>query len=131
MVYADNCDHMGPNAVAVDQNRVVMSEYVIDLGLATHDIVCASTTGTSLGIHYDGEVGIVSGSPLRDVVLDKACSAILLGAKLNGLDMQTILGHATVRMMLRRPLFCIFRHAYVFADSVGSERLAVWGSVKH
>ena len=55
LVYADNCDHMGPDQVVVDKHRDKMSAHVISLGLSTHDIMEASTEGASLGVHYDGD----------------------------------------------------------------------------
>ena len=48
LVYADNCDHMGPDQVVVDSNRVTMSTHVNSLGLSTHGIVEASTEGRRL-----------------------------------------------------------------------------------
>ena len=107
LVYADSCDHMGPDRVVLDKNRVKMSAHVNSLGLFTHDIVEASTEGASLGVHYDGVIGLVTGSPEKDMALDQALTTILKGAKLIGSDMKKVLGHATVRCMLRSPLFSI------------------------
>ena len=51
LVYADNCDHMGPDQVVVDSNRVTMAAHVSSLGFSIHVIVEASTEGASLGVH--------------------------------------------------------------------------------
>ena len=75
---------MGPDRVGVDKNRIKMSAHVNALGLSTHDIVEASAKGASLGVHYDGVVGLATGSPERDLVLDQACAAILKGATRTG-----------------------------------------------
>ena len=88
---------MGPDQVVVDSNRVTMFTHVNFIVLSTHDIVEASTEGASLGVHYNGVIGLVTGSPEKDMVLDQALTAILKGAKLIGLDMNKVLGHATVR----------------------------------
>ena len=50
-------------------------------------------------------IGLVTGSPEKDMVLDQALTGILKGAKLIGLYMKKVLGHATVKCMLRRSLF--------------------------
>ena len=109
-----------------------MSSHVNALGLSTHDIVEASTKGTSLGVHYAGVIGLAIGSPERDMVLDQACTAILSGATLTGKDTnKKVLGHATVRMMLRGPLFLfpdtltLLGHAFFqgrFLSGIGSLR---------
>ena len=54
LVYADNCDHMGPDQAVVDKNRVKMPAHVNSLGLSTHDIVEASTEGHRLGCATTG-----------------------------------------------------------------------------
>ena len=115
----------------VDKHRVKMSTHVNYLGLSTYDIVEASTEGASLGVHYDEVIGLVAGSPEKDIVLDQAFIAILKRAKLIGLDMNKVLGHATVRCMLGRPLFSIFRHSYTFGDMVGNVGVSVWASVRY
>ena len=91
----------------------------------------ASTEGASLGVHYNGVIGLVTGSPEKDMVLDQVLTAILQGAKLSGLDMKKVLGHAAVRCMLRRPLFSIFRHSHFFGDMVGTVGVSVWASVRY
>ena len=76
-------------------------------------------------------IGLVTGSPEKDMVSDQALTAILKEAKLTGLDLKKVLGHATVRCMLRRPLFSIFRHSYMFGDMVGNVGVSVWASVRY
>ena len=49
-------------------------------------------------MHYDGVISLVTGLPEKDMVLDQALAAVLKGATLTGLDMRTVLGHATVRL---------------------------------
>ena len=108
-----------------------MCTHVNSLGLSTHDSVEASTEGGAfLGVNYNGEIRMVTGSPENDMVLDQALTAILEGANLIGLDMKKVLGHATVRCMLRRPFFHIFRHSYTFGDVVGIVGVSVWASVR-
>ena len=51
-------------------NRVKMSNHVNSLSLSTHDIVEASTEGAFLGFHYNGVIGLVTGSPEKDIVWD-------------------------------------------------------------
>ena len=131
LIYADNADHIGTNQSSTNKNRIAMSQYVNSLGLSTHDVVDACTKGTSLGISYDGVVGVVAGSVERSVTMELGCTAILQGSKVTGHDMKKILGHATVKLMLRRPLFSIFRHAYTFADQVTGEAVVVWASVRY
>ena len=65
--------------------------------------------------------------PEKDMVLDQALTAILKGAKLIGLDMKKVLGHATVRCMLRRALSSIFRHFYTFGNMVGNVGVCLYG----
>ena len=108
-----------------------MSAHVNSLGLSTHDVVEASTQRALLGVYYNGVIGLVTGSPETDMVLDQALTAILKGAELIGLDMKKVLGHATVRCMLHRPLFSIFRHSYTFGDMVGIVGVSVWASVRY
>ena len=73
---------MGPDQVVVDNNRVTMSTRVDSLGLSKHDIVEASTEGASLGVHYNGVIGLATGSPEKGTVLDQALTSISKGPKL-------------------------------------------------
>ena len=50
LVYADNCDHMGPDQVVVDSNRVKMSTHVNSLVLSIMTLWKLARRGLLLGI---------------------------------------------------------------------------------
>ena len=96
----------------------LFSSLVNHLGLTMHEIVKTSEHGTSLGVRYDGELGIVAPHSFRKGIhfstnlfssQEMACAGVV--------------GHVTVRCILRRLLLSVsHHHAYKFISTMGLGR---------
>ncbi len=66
LIYADNGNHVGLDPDTVNESRMRLSETVNSVGLKTHEMVPATSSGVSLGICFDGFFGVVQTTPERD-----------------------------------------------------------------
>ena len=130
LIYADNADHLGLSATQATSSRKTLSKIVNSYGLQTHDVVDGTRFGTSIGISFDGSLGVVKTSPERDAVLDQGLLAIIRGEPITGADLRKVVGHITIRCLLRRPLLSILHHCYRFIDKCLWKRLPVWDTVR-
>ena len=69
-------------------------------------------------------------SPVRDAVFDQALLAIIDGCPITGADLRRIVGHTTIRMLLRRVLLSLLHHCYTFIDKCLWKQLPVWDTVR-
>ena len=98
LIYADNADHLGLSAVQATSSRKALSKIVNSHGLRTHDIVDGTRFGTSIGISFDGNLGVVKTSPERDAVLDQGLLAVIRGDPITGAELRKSL--ATLRFVV-------------------------------
>ena len=129
LIYADNNNHVGVDRESVNQQHHAMLKALDSHGLATHDLVEATTLAESLGVRIDGLGGRVTPTATRDWRLDRALEALLWGASISGKELQIVVGHLTVRALLNRNLMGIMRHVYVFIERNYSKRRKLWSSV--
>ena len=59
LVYADNADHIGTDADKVTHRREKLSAHLNHIGLRTHEVQEACCVGTSLGVRFDGNIGVI------------------------------------------------------------------------
>lgn len=129
LTYADNNNHIGIDRDSVNQQHHAMLKALDSHGLATHDLVEASTLAESLGVRIDGLGGRVTPTATRDWRLDRSLEALLWGASISGKELQVTVGHLTVRALLNRNLMGIMRHVYVFIEKNYTKRRKLWNSV--
>lgn len=129
LIYADNNNHIGTNMDSVNSQHQSMLRALSKEGLATHDLVSATTLAESLGVRIDGMNAMVTPTPKRDWRLDRALEALLWGAAISGRELQVVVGHLTVRALLNRNLMGIMRHVYVFIEKNYTRRRQLWKSV--
>ncbi len=100
MLYADNANHLALRAAVAEDSRIRLSQALNEVNLSTHEIEGPSPFGTSLGIRFDGNIGLVAATPERDSLLDQGLLGIIGGIPVNSDDVRRVVGHITVRMLL-------------------------------
>ena len=130
LVYADNGDHIGVEPAQVDGNRRILSESLNLLGLRIHCVVDACRTGESLGIRFGGRLGFLCTTPQRDADLDQALAGLVSGIPVSGDEVRVVIGHVTMRCLLRRPLLAVLNHVYAFIDKMKGQKAVLWDSVR-
>ena len=130
LLYADNANHISLAAATSNESRIRLSEALNRLQLSTHETEEATTRGRTLGVSFDGELGVLAATPERDSNLDQALSAIISGHPINANDMQRVVGHLTCRMLLCRPLLSCLKSLYSYINAGVICRRAVWLSVR-
>ena len=114
MLYADNGNHPALDRHVCDSSRQSLAQALNNKNLATHETVTAVSSSETLGVKFDGYVGLVGATPERDRRLDQTLLHIERGAFMSSSDMQRLVGHITIRLLLRRPLLSILNAVYAF-----------------
>ena len=129
LIYADNSNHLGVDRDQVSDDQQAMLAALHDHGLSTHDLVESSTMCESLGVRIDGLSGTVQSTPSRDHRLDQALLACSGRVAFSGEELQVLVGHMTMRALLRRGLLSVLRHVYQFIQECYEHRTRLWPSV--
>ena len=129
LIYADNANHIGVERQRVqdDQDRLQQALHI--RGLETHDVENCATLAESLGVRIDGLGGLVTPTAKRDWRLDRALQGLRARPVMSGEQLQVVVGHMTIRALLHRGLFSIFRHVYQFIEKCYTVRCRLWKSV--
>ena len=73
LLYADNANHLSLSRRVCNNSRARLSEELNKLNLTTHEIEEANCRGVTLGVVFDGQIGLVRATPERDANLTSVC----------------------------------------------------------
>ena len=117
MLYADNGNHLGLSQRICEASRVKLAKVLNDHNLKTHETVHATSQATTLGVAFDGHIGLVRTTPERDAQLDQSLLAVISGTPIGSEGMRRLVGHITCRLLLRRPLLSTLHYVYKFINA--------------
>eukprot|EP00971_Amphidinium_carterae_P330890 6464160-Amphidinium_carterae.1 len=130
VLYVDNVIVVGRDKQTVAGLRVDALAALTSAGLPMHEELEGETKATVLGVHVDGETGVVSLSGKRlsrmRLVLRIVTSE---GFSCTSRQMQVLMGHVTFACLLRRELLCIFSSVYSYIQAGYEEPVNLWPSV--
>ena len=130
MIYADNGNHMGLSREQVNDERALVDAELNRVGLATHEVVEATTLVKVLGGMVDG-VGLrVYPTPERLAGLEKALAVLVGGRPVSGQDLEHVVGHLLTVMMLFRLSLSFLGHVYDFIKDSYTQKQPLWPSVR-
>ncbi len=130
LIYADNAGHLSSCKATTDSSRERLSAALNSRGLSTHEVEDGVVRGELLGVRFDGFIGTISSTPERDSLLDQSLLAVIEGAAITSDEMRRIVGHLTIRLLLRRPMLSLLYHVYKFIGKEIKARVPAWSSVK-
>eukprot|EP00971_Amphidinium_carterae_P101760 2014011-Amphidinium_carterae.1 len=127
--YVDNIGVLGDNPKRVSDLRKSATGALDAIGLTTHELSEAVSTDEALGICIDGKTRQATLSEKRFGRLRGALFWILQQQRVNGKQLEVLVGHLTFAFMLNRPLLsCLSAtYRYIRANYTGKGRL--WNSV--
>lgn len=134
LIYIDDVVFFGRCKLAVDsvQERYMSAMNTCGLQLKMTKLVAASAGPVKvLGFMVDGESGVVRLSDAAVDDLDRATSALLAVAEVNGTVFQRLLGKWIWSILPKRLAFAVLAESFRFARVAEGKIFQVWPSVKN
>ena len=128
--YVDNFGVFGCDKTAVNSGLAAISKTLRDWGLSVHEEEEASTSGSFVGLHFNGISGFMSIKPSRIVKIKSGIDDLLRRQFCTGRVLQLVLGHCTWAMMTRREGLSLIHHSYQFCHKHLDESVRLWPSVR-